>query len=109
EFAYQAATQAYQAKNDYAKLLTYGELTLAQNGNNLAALLILASAIPERTAKSDLDKDVRLKEAEQYAQRGLEVLEKLPMPPNLTEPQWAEVKNDTKATPHEALGVIALI
>src|SRR5262249_14443955 len=28
EYAYQAATQAYQAKNDYNKVLTYGELTL---------------------------------------------------------------------------------
>src|SRR5258706_11164378 len=81
EFAYQAATQAYQAKNDFAKVMTYGELTLGENENNLVALLVLASAIPERTAKTDLDKDSKLTQAEQYAKRGLDVLAKLTMPP----------------------------
>ena len=109
EFAYQAATQAYQSKNDFNKVLTYGELTLAENENNLVALLILASAIPERTAKNDLDKESKLTQAEQYAKSALAVLEKLSMPPNLTEQQWTQVKRDAESTPHAALGMIALI
>ena len=109
EYAYQAATQAYQVKNDYAKVLTYGELTLQENENNLVALLVLASAIPERTAKTDIDKETKLTEAEQYAKRGLEVLSKLSIPPNLTEQQWGEIKKDAESTPHAALGMIALI
>ena len=109
EYAYQAATQAYQAKNDYAKVLTYGELTLAENENNLVALLVLASAIPERTAKSDIDKEAKLTQAEQYARRGLEVLGKLTMPPNLTEQQWLVIRKDAEATPHAALGMVSLI
>ena len=32
EFAFQTATQAYQAKDDYARVLTYGELTLTEIG-----------------------------------------------------------------------------
>jgi len=109
EYAYQAATQAYQAKNDYNKVLTYGELTLQENENNLVALLILASDIPERTAKTDLDREAKLTEAEQYAKRGLEVLSKLTIPPNLTEQQWGEIKKDAESKPHEALGMVALI
>lgn len=109
EGAYQAATLAYQAKNDYAKVLTYGELTLVENENNLVALLVLASAIPERTAKSDIDKEAKLTQAEQYAKRGLEVLAKLTMPPNLTEQQWLQTKKDAESTPHAALGLVALI
>jgi hypothetical protein len=109
EYAYQAATQAYQAKNDYARVLTYGELTLTENENNLVALLVLASAIPERTEKNDIDKETKLAQAEQYAKRGLEALAKLPMPPNLTEGQWAQVKKDAESTPHAALGMISLI
>jgi tetratricopeptide (TPR) repeat protein len=109
EYAYQSATQAYQAKNDFAKVMTYGELTLAENPNNLVALLILASSIPERTAKSDLDKEAKLAQAEQYANRGLEVLSKLTMPSNLTEQQWTQIKRDAESTPHAALGVVALI
>lgn len=109
EYAYQAATQAYQAKNDYNHVLTYGELTLNENENNLVALLVLASAIPERTAKNDIDKETKLTQAEQYAKRGLEVLSKLTMPPNLTEEQWAQARKDAESTPHAALGMIALI
>lgn len=109
EYAYQAATQAYQAKNDYPKVLTYGELTLAQNDKNLVALLIVGSAIPERTAKNDIDREEKLKQAEEYAARALEVLSKLPMPANLTEEQWVSVKKDAESTAHAALGLIALI
>lgn len=109
EYAYQAATQAYQTKNDFNKVLTYGELTLGENPNNLVALLVLASAIPERTAKNDIDKETKLAEAEQYARRGLEVLGKLPMPPNLTDEQWAQVKKDAESNPHAALGMVSLI
>jgi tetratricopeptide (TPR) repeat protein len=109
EYAYQAATQAYQSKNDYTKVLTYGELTLGENENNLVALLILSSAIPERTGKNDLDKEAKLTQAEQYAKRGLAVLAKLAMPPNLTDEQWSQVKKDAESTPHAALGMVALI
>jgi len=109
EYAFQAATQAYQAKNDYNKVLTYGELTLGENPNNLVALLVLAAAIPERTAKNDIDKEAKLGDAERYAKRGLEAIEKLPMPANLTEQQWAEVKKDAESNPHAALGMVALI
>lgn len=109
EHAYQAATQAYQSKNDFNKVMTYGELTLGENPNNLVALLVLASAIPERTAKNDLDRETKLTEAEQYARRGLEVLGKMPLPANFTEEQWVQVKKDAESTPHAALGMIALI
>ncbi len=109
EYAYQSATQAYQAKNDYNKVLTYGELTLAENQNNLVALLILSAAIPERTAKADIDRESKLTEAEQYATRALEVLSKMPMPANMTPEQWVQVKKDAESTPHGALGMIALI
>ena len=109
EYAFQAATQAYQAKNDFTKVLTYGELTLGENEDNLVALLVLSSAIPERTGKDDIDKEQKLTEAEQYAKRGLEVLGKLTIPPNLTAEQWAQVKRDAESTPHAALGMVALI
>ena len=34
---------------------------------------------------------------------------KLPMPANLTEEQWAQVKKDAESNPHAALGMVALI
>lgn len=109
EFAFQAATQAYQTKNDFERVLTYGELTLAENENNLVALLILASAIPERTGRNDPDRDEKLGEAEQYAKRALDVLPKLPPPANVTPGQWEQTKREAAATSHAALGMMSLI
>ena len=109
EFAFQSATQAYQSKNDFTRVLTYGELTLAENENNLVALLVLASAIPERTGKNDADRDEKLAEAEQYGKRALDLLLKLPQPANLTPGQWEQTKREAAATSHAALGMMNLI
>ena len=109
EFAFQSATQAYQSKNDFTRVLTYGELTLAENENNLVALLVLASAIPERTGKNDADRDEKLAEAEQYGKRALDLLLKLPQPANLTPGQWEQTKREAASTSHAALGMTNLI
>lgn len=109
EYAFQVATQAYQAKNDYARVLTYGELTLSENENNLVALLILASAIAERTSRRDIDYQEKLAEAEGYAGRALQQISNLRKPSNLTIAQWVATKKDAESTPRAALGLIALI
>ena len=109
EYAYQVATQAYQAKNDYARVLTYGELTLGENENNLVALLILASAIADRTGQDAADRDEKFSEAEQYAKRALEGLAGLEKPPERLQPQWEQTKRDAEATAHTALGMIAMV
>ena len=108
-FEHERATQAYQAKNDYTRVLTYGELTLAENEDNLMALLILAAAIPERTQKSDLDREEKLSEAGGYAKRVLEVLSRLPKPASLSEEEWKRTREDTEATARAASGLIAMI
>ena len=109
EHAFQVATQAYQAKNDFARVLTYGELTLSENENNLVALLILASAIAERTSRRDIDYQEKLAEAEDYAGRALQQISNLRKPSTLTIAQWVATKKDAEATPRAALGLMALI
>lgn len=109
EFAYQTATQDYQVKNDYARLRTYGELTLAENKDNLVALLLLASAIPEKTDPGDLDAEEDLSDAEDYAKRALEALEKLPPRVELPAEQWERTKKEAASGAHAALGMIALV
>ncbi len=109
EYAFQVATQAYQAKNDFARVQTYGELTLSENENNLVALLILTSAIAERTSRQDIDYREKLADAEGYAGRALQQISNLRKPPNFTIAQWVATKKDAEATPRRALGLIALI
>lgn len=109
EYAFQAATQAYQAKNDYPRVLTYGELTLAENPDNLVALLILASAIAERTGKNDEDREEKLTQAEEYARRALDVLPRMPQPAGVTAARWEQTKREAAASAHAALGMVNLI
>ena len=109
EYAFQVAAQAYQTKNDYARVLTYGELTLGENQDNLTALLILSSVIPEGNSRNDPEREEKLAEAENYARRALEVLSRMPRPQHLSEEQWERARRETEATPHAALGLIAMI
>ncbi len=109
EYAFQAATQAFQAKNDFSSLLTYGELTLGENEDNLVALLILASAIPERTNRSDPERDENLALAETYAQRILDLLPRMPQPAGVTPVRWEQTKREAAATSHASLGMVSLI
>lgn len=109
EYAFQAATQAYQTKNDYPRVLTYGELTLGENPDNLVALLILASAIAERTGKNDEDREEKLTEAEEYARHALDLLPRLPQPAGVTAARWEQTKREAAASSHAALGMVSLI
>ncbi|MBI3935272.1 MAG: hypothetical protein HY316_11335 [Acidobacteria bacterium] len=109
ESAFQTAMQAYQLKNDYQHLLTYGELTLAQNQDNLTALLTLAATISERTQRTDSDRDEKLNEGDQYALRALEVIGKLRKPPGFPDERWLEFRHQTESAAHASRGLIALI
>ena len=109
EYAFQTATQAYQAKNDYPRVLTYGELTLAENPDNLVALLTLASAIAERTGKNDEDRDEKLAEAEEHAKRVVGLLPRMPQPAGMTAARWEQTKREAAASSHASLGMVNLI
>ena len=109
EYAFQAATQAFQAKNDFSSLLLYGEMTLGENEDNLVALLILASAIPERTTKNDPESEENLVQAEDYARRILDLLPRMPQPVGVTPSGWEQTKREAAATSHASLGMVNLI
>ncbi|HWP84704.1 MAG TPA: hypothetical protein VNN17_05910 [Terriglobia bacterium] len=109
EGAYLAAMQAYQQQNDFEHLLTYGELVLEQNPENLTVLLTLAAAISEMTGRSDSDRDEKLNDGDRYALRALEVIGRLRKPPGFPEERWAEMRREAEATAHAARGLIALL
>ncbi len=109
EFAFQTAAQDYQLKNDYARMRTYGEMTLAENPDNLAALLLLASAIPERVSANSTDAEDDLRDAEDYARRALAALEKLPLRLDLPAEDWKRTLKEAASSARAALGMIALV
>ncbi len=109
EFAYQAAAQAYQAKNDFPRMITYGELTLMENPDNITALLALASGLTESSGRNDPDLEENLTDAGQYASRLLEVLTRLPPPAGVSSEQWESTRKQMESTAHAAIGMAGLL
>ena len=110
-YAFQAEMQSYQVKNDFAHLRDFGERILEIDPNDIPTLITLATAMPERTQDTDLDKDQKRAAAEGYAKRALEQIDKLPKPAGLDatqSAQWDERVNDARSQAHYALGLVAL-
>src|SRR5262249_31726747 len=107
-FALYVATVSAQQKNDFDKMMLYGERTIEADPKNYPTMLILASAIAQRTREHDLDREEKLAKAEKYANQAGELLKTAQKPnPQLTEEQWAAAKKDFQAQQHEALGLVA--
>jgi len=109
-FALQMATISAQMLNDYDKMMIYGERTLEADPNNYVVMLAMANALAQRTREFDLDKEEKLKRAEDLANKALELLATAPRPnPQVTDEQWEQAKADFSSQAHEALGLVALV
>ncbi len=108
-FAYRKEMEAYQQKNDFPKMREFGEKILEEDPDDAISLILLASAIPERTRDTDLDKEQKLSQAEDYAKRALVSIDKLEKPsPQMSDADWDKVRNDARAQSHAAIGLVAL-
>jgi tetratricopeptide (TPR) repeat protein len=107
-YAYMAEMQSYQVKNDFPHLREFGEKILDLDPGDLPTLITLATAIPERTQETDLDKDQKRTQAEGYAKKALESVDKLEKPANVADAVWNERVNDARSQAHYALGLVAL-
>jgi tetratricopeptide (TPR) repeat protein len=108
--ALQIIAVSYQQQNDFEKMVIYAERTLESDPNNYVAMLMLASAIPQRTREFDLDREEKLARAEKFARSAEEALKTAPKPrPDIPDEQWAAVKKDFSAQAHEALGLAAMV
>lgn len=109
-FALQMATISAQQKNDNEQVILYGERTLEADPNNYTAMVVLAATLAQTTREFDLDKEEKLKRAEAYANKALQLLEKAPRPnPNITDQQWEEAKKDFRSQAFEALGIVEMV
>jgi tetratricopeptide (TPR) repeat protein len=110
-YAFQAEMQSYQVKNDFTHMRQFGEQILEIDPNDIPTLIVLATALPERTQDTDLDKDQKRAAAESYAKRALEQIDKLGKPAGADAAQaaqWEERINDARSQAHYALGLVAL-
>jgi len=99
---------AYQQKNDYDKMIVFGEQAVQADPKQYQAMLLLATGIAQRTREFDLDREEKLGRAEKYAKDAMQMVKDLPKPnPQLTDEQWTQAKNDYMSQGHEALGYAA--
>lgn len=99
---------SYQQKGDMDRMIVYAERVLQADPEHYQAMLMLAGAIAQRTREHDLDREEKLKAAEGYANKALEILKTAPRPnPNLTDDQWEMAKKEFGAQAHEAFALSA--
>lgn len=102
-------TTLYQQKNDYEKMVIYGERALEADPQSYSVMLMLGQALAQRTREFDLDREEKLGRAEKYAKDGATISQNAPKPrPDITDEQWAAAKKDFVAQSHEILGLCGM-
>jgi len=107
-FALYLEADSYAQLGNSEKAIVYGEQTLEADPKNYQAQVLLAKMYAQTTKPTDLDKEEKLKKASKYANEALENLKTAEKPnPQLTDPQWTEMKNDFAGQAYLAIGVDA--
>jgi len=100
----QTAMQIEQRKDDFAKVMFYGERLLNADPKGAFALVTMAGEIARHTREFDLDKEQKLAKVDEYAKSGLEAAKVMPRPSGITDDQWDPAKKDFQAQAYEAMG-----
>jgi tetratricopeptide (TPR) repeat protein len=104
--AYQFQLHAFEQLDDFDGMLAAGEKALTADPDSLNTLLALAPAVANRAAARP-DQDQLLTQAESYARRALDGIEKIRVPRELSIEQWNTRKRDMQSEAHGVLGVVA--
>jgi tetratricopeptide (TPR) repeat protein len=106
---YYKAMFGYQSQNNGLKAIEMGRQVLALNPNEPVTLALMAAMISEQTRETDLDRDARLNEAMQDAQKSVEKIDTdLLLPPGTPPDRVEQNKNVVRATAYGAMGNIYL-
>jgi len=105
-FAYLVAADAYRQKGEVERVVEYGEKSIKLKDDNPVALLLVASVLPEPQSLrgNDLDKEKKLSEAEEYANRAIKLIDQIPKLANLTDEQFQKSKSQLGSWAHSSLG-----
>ena len=104
------ATAAAQSKNDFEKVVIYGERTLEADPKMYGVMLMMASGYASRTKEFDFDKEEKLGKADKFANEGIALAKTAPKPnPGLSDEQWDAARKDFVAQGYEALGMAATV
>jgi tetratricopeptide (TPR) repeat protein len=104
------AAVASEQKNDFEKMVIYGERTLEADPKFYAVMLMMARGYAQKTREHDFDKDEKLTKADKWANDGIALAKDAPkLNPGITDADWEVAKKDFQAQGHEALAMTALV
>jgi tetratricopeptide (TPR) repeat protein len=104
--AYQFQLHAFEQLDDFDGMLASGTKALAADPDSLNTLLALAPAMANRAAARP-DRVQLLAQAESYAHRALDGVDKIRVPRELSIEQWNIRKHEMQSEAHGVLGVVA--
>jgi len=111
--AFYAAAQSSAQKNDYDKVIIYGNMALAADVDDtvrLETLTMLAKTIGQRVREHDMDREEKLGQVEKFSNTALEMTKTMAKPnPQMPDDKWEAFKGQSAADAHEALGIAALV
>jgi len=98
-----------QQTGDLENVVVYAEQALEADDKNYGAMILISSALAQRTREFDLDREEKLGRAEKLANQAIELVKVAPKPnPNITDEQWEGAKKDYTGQAYEGLGMAAM-
>lgn len=107
--AFYIAAFSAQQKGDLENVVVYGEQAIEADDKNYGAMILIASALAQRTREFDLDREEKLNRAEKLAKDAIELVKVAPKPnPAITDEQWEGAKKEYAGQAYEGLGMAAM-
>jgi tetratricopeptide (TPR) repeat protein len=105
---YTQAAQIAERMGDGTKVIIYSDLALETDPKGYQPMLMEAAELARTTRENDLDKEEKLSKAEKLAKQALDIVPTAVKPnPQITDPQWDEIKKEFQGDAHRDLGMIA--
>src|SRR6202046_1980145 len=106
EQIYTRLMQDYLDKQQFDKMYDAGDKALALNPENVDVLVLYGWVIPHNFDPDDPNTVKRLNQAEAYEKHAIDGISKINKPANLTDEQFAKVKNDHLSEADAVLGLV---
>jgi tetratricopeptide (TPR) repeat protein len=106
EAVYAGLVQAYYLKQDWKNFYASADKALAINPNEVDVLITVGWVIPHIYDPNDPEASKKLDKAEDFEKRALQNLSALQKPANLTDEQFAAMKEEKTAEAHSGLGLV---
>lgn len=110
-FAYQNAMVAGQQANNFEKIMDYGNKLLGVDPENLNAMIVLSSMIPERLPQDEAGKKAALQKATDLASKAMAGVQQFfskPKPADVSDAQWNQERANLEGQLHATLAFIQL-